>query len=300
MKKYLIILTIIFLGANILAISCKGKNQDEDDIKDILQSSVYTDEDQSRAFEDNDTTPETSLMLAMPDTMTIPWVRFVRRINSFTRHISVEIKDTIATATIGTSATGYFVVINDQQNPVRYFRPINDTGIRTVYLTKSSDRWHIRKISPKDIWTKNGNPQITILNIKAIAIPSGDTFEISNPDTLLTKEQLPTFYPNDTVKVTVTIQVPNDSAWVFLHRGRVRPYRKREPFFRTGTYTFERTWIISADADVSYTAPEARSAAIDAIHWQTLWGDSLAVYNCRAWALPYIVKRQNESYPDSE
>lgn len=300
MKKYLTILTIIFLCANILTVGCKGKNKDEDDIKDILQSSVYTDEDQSRAFEDNDTIPNTFALLAMPDTMTIPWVRFARKITSFTRHVSVEIKDTIAIATIGTAAEGYFIVINDPINPIRYRRPIADTGIRTVYLTKHDDRWRIRKVSPKNIWTKDAATQITITSVRAEASPSGNIFEITNPDTLLTKNQLPTFYPNDTVKVTVTLQMQDDSAWVFLHRGRKRPYRRREPFFRTSTYTFERTWIISTDTDASYTAPEVRPSAIDAIQWQTLWGDSLAPYNSRAWCLPYVVKLPSESYPDSE
>ncbi|MEO0092939.1 MAG: hypothetical protein ABIK67_01610, partial [candidate division WOR-3 bacterium] len=219
MKKYLTILFASFLCANLLLIGCKGKNQDEEDIKDILNSSLYTNEDQSRAFEDNDTVPETGLILLMPDTMRIPWVRFVRKITSFTRHIAVEIKDTTAIATIGTSALGYFIVVNDPLNPIRYERPITDTGIRKVYLTKHDGRWYIRKITPKNIWTKNANIPITITNLRAEARPSGNTFEITSPDTFLTKEQLPTFRPDDTVKVTVTLQMADDSAWVFLHRG---------------------------------------------------------------------------------
>jgi len=303
-KNYPTILTIIFLGANLLLIGCQGKNKDEEDIKAILENSQYTNEDQSRAVEDNDTVPENSLIpqsaLGGPDTMVIPWVRFVRKITSFIRHTSVEIKDTTAIATIGTSATGYFVVVNDPLNPVRYYRPISDTGIRQVYLTKHDGRWYIRKITPKNIWTKDATIPITITNLRVEARPSGNTFEITSPDTFLTKEQLPTFLPNDTVKVTVTLRMQDDSAWVFLHRGRKRPYRRREPFFRIGTYTFERQWIIRTDTDEEYTAPEVRPSAVDAIQWQTLWGDSLAPYNCRAWCLPYVVKLPNESYPDSE
>lgn len=300
MKNYFTILTTVFISAAILMIGCKGKNQDEEDIKEILNSSQYTDEDQSRAFEDNDTVPETGLLFAMPDTMRIPWVRFVRKITSFTRHISVEIKDTTATATIGSSATGYFIVVNDPLHPVRYFRTISDTGIRKVYLTKHDNRWHIRKITPKNIWTKDATLPITIANLRAEARPSGNTFEITSPDTFLTKEQLPTFHPDDTVKVTVTLQMADDSAWVFLHRGRKRPHRRREPFLRISTYTFEREWVIRTDTDENHTAPEVRPSAIDAIQWQTLWGDSLASYNCRAWCLPYVVKLPNEFYPDSE
>lgn len=300
MKNYLTILTILLLAANLLLVGCKGKNQDTKDIEDIISNSIYTNQDQSQAFEDNDTIPEDGLMLAMPDTMTVPWIKFVRKITSFTRHISVEVKDTTATATIGTSFTGNFMVISDRQNLTRYLWPINDTGIRTVYLTKSNDRWRIRKISPIDVWTKDANPEITIVSLRAEASPSGTIFAITNPETLLTKTQLPTFYPDDTVKITVTLQIANDSAWVFLHRGRVRPYRKRDPFIRTSTYTFERTWIIGTDADISYTTPVVRPTATDAILWPTLWGDSSALYNSRAWGLPYVVKRSNESYPDSE
>jgi hypothetical protein len=299
-KKYLTLLFIFFLGINLILVGCKGKNQDTKDIEDIISNSLFTNQDQSQAFEDNDTVPEEGLMLAMPDTMTVPWIKFVRKITSFTRHISVEVNDTIATATIGTSFTGNFMVINDRQNPTRYLRPINDTGIRTIYLTKSDGHWRIHKISPDDIRTRGANPEITIVSLRAEASPSGSIFEITNPETLLTKTQLPTFYPDDTVKLTVTIQVPNDSAWVFLHRGRTRPFRKRDPFLRINTYTFERTWIIGTDADISYTTPVVRPTATDAILWQTLWGDSSAPYNCRAWALPYVVKRSNEPYPDSE
>jgi hypothetical protein len=87
---------------------------------------------------------------------------------------------------------------------------------------------------------------------------------------------------------------------VFLHRGRKKPYRLRQPLVRINTYEFQRQWVIRTDTDADYDGPAVRPAAIDAIQWQTLWGDSLAPYNCRAWALPYVVKRSNESYPDSE
>lgn len=120
MKNYLTILTILLLAANLLLVGCKGKNQDTKDIEDIISNSIYTNQDQSQAFEDNDTIPEDGLMLAMPDTMTVPWIKFVRKITSFTRHISVEVKDTTATATIGTSFTGNFMVISDRQNLTRY------------------------------------------------------------------------------------------------------------------------------------------------------------------------------------
>lgn len=301
-KNYLSILIIFLFCAGFFMLGCEGKNQDEQDIIDILESSVYTDEEQSRAFEDDDTTPSTTpAMLAMPDTMMMPWVKFARKITDFRRHVTVEIKDTIATATIGTGVEGYFIVVNDTINLIRYRRPLSDTGVRTVYLTKHDRRWRIRKVSPKNIWTKDAPTQITISNLKAEARPSGVIFEINNPDTLLTKDQLPTFHPEDTVKVTVMLQMQDDSAWVFLHRGPRRPHpRRREKFLRTSTYTFEREWIIRTDTDESHTVPEVRPSAYDAIQWQTLWGDSLASYNSRAWCLPYIVKLPEENYPDSE
>ncbi|MDH5684415.1 MAG: hypothetical protein OEZ20_08125 [candidate division WOR-3 bacterium] len=303
MKKYLKVFSLLFLCISILVVGCKKETDDEEAIIEILKGSVYTDEDQSRAFEDNDTIPTPGAMAAMafsPDTMVIPWVKFARKVIWFTRHVSVEIKDTTAIATIGTSADGYFIVVNDPVNPERYRRTLTDTGIRTVYLTKSDGRWRIRKISPKNIWTKDALLPITITNLRAEARPSRTVFEINRPDTLLTKDQLPTFQPDDTVKVTVTIQMDDDSAWVFLHRGRKRPHRHRKPFLRTSTYTFEREWVISSDTDTPHTMPEVRPCAIDAIQWQTLWGDSSAPYNCRAWALPYVVKLPDESYPDSE
>jgi hypothetical protein len=302
MKNYLSIIATIIIGINILLIGCKGKNQDEQDIRDILENSVYTDKEQSLAFEDNDTNPSTApAMLSMPDTMMMPWVKFARKVTDFRRHVTVEIKDTVATATIGIGVEGYFIVVNDPINLIRYRRILADTGIRTVYLTKHDRRWRIRKVSPKNIWTKDAPTQITITNLKAEARPSGVIFEINNPDTLLTKDQLPTFHPDDTVKVTVTLQMPDDSSWVFLHRGPRKPHpRRREPFLRTSTHIFEREWIIRTDTESAHTVPEVRPSAVDAIQWQTLWGDSLASYNSRAWCLPYIVKLPEENYPDSE
>ena len=46
MKNYLSILIICLFCAGILMLGCEGKNQDEQDIIDILKNSVYTDKEQ--------------------------------------------------------------------------------------------------------------------------------------------------------------------------------------------------------------------------------------------------------------
>lgn len=103
--------------------------------------------------------------------------------------------------------------------------------------------------------------------------------------------------PQDTVKVTVTIQVTGDSAWAFLHRGKpAKDRRHRDPFYRVSTFQFEREWIIPSEGD--YDKPEVRPSAVDIIGWQTLRQDTTGHYNSRAWGLPYVVKNSQDTYPE--
>mgnify|MGYP001134822399 CR=1 FL=1 len=149
----------------------------------------------------------------------------------------------------------------------------------------------------------NATHPITINEIRAEVVKRNYTWTLTDPTKLLTKSELPTFFPSDTVIVTVTVTVSGDSSWAFLHHG-VRHIAGgihiREPFYKVSTHVFRRAWVIASDVS-GVTLPTVRHAAIDIIGWQTLWGRSGGTYYCRAWALPYIVKiaGQNEP-PDQE
>jgi hypothetical protein len=117
---------------------------------------------------------------------------------------------------------------------------------------------------------------------------------INSPNTFYEKDELPTFLPNDTIEVTVTLDVTGDSAWAFLHHGAGHKpgfgshRHHRDPFYRDSTLIFSRTCYIADDSVIE--TPAVRHSAVDVLIWEALFGDSTAMYQARAWAMPYIVK----------
>jgi hypothetical protein len=187
-------------------------------------------------------------------------------------------------------------------NPIAVWRkPFHDVAVRKVFLTYSHDRWHIRKVSPLRVATQDAPYEMNIVRLHAVGAVSGEDFDLTTTDTLLTKDELPTFVPGDTVTVTVTVQSAGDSCWVFLHRGKPptwqRPWWWRQPYWKVSTYVFERTWVLG---DENYDGPAIRPSAHDAIGWGTLWQDTTAHYVASAWGIPYIVKEPGDPIPPDE
>lgn len=156
-------------------------------------------------------------------------------------------------------------------------------------------------ITAGDFKTVNAACPITITEIKAEVNRTTGKYiwSLTDPNKLLTKSELPTFYPSDTVTVTVTVSVTGDSSWAFLHhavRHTAGGIHIRDPFYKVNTNTFRRTWVIASDVS-GVILPVVRHSAIDIIGWQTLWGRTNGTYYCRAWALPYIVKNTGQSDP---
>ncbi len=295
---------IVFLLITSLLFFCqKGIVNEEEEVKKVVETSLYTGKEFDKALDESDTSPGFfSSAGGIIDSLTIPWVKFRRKVDSVERYIRVRIPaypgypDTTALATITARISGRFFVVNikDSLPPPIYVRPIFDSSYSQVYLTKGKKGWKVRKITPKAITTVDASSLLKIEKFRTEAKPSGRVFEITTSDTLLTKDQLPTFRPEDTVRVLVTISFDTDSGWIFLHRGP-KGDRKREPFYKTSSNTFERTWIISNEP---IQTAVVRPAAIDFIGWRTLFGDSSALYNSSAWALPYVIKKDEEAYPE--
>ena len=236
---------------------------------------------------------------------TLPPVRFARHITRNLRTVKVDSLNadkTKAWLTVTHDLSGNFYVNSDPGNPYHiYIRPIDDDKwVRHVYLEKNEARvWRVVKISPVDVQTVNSPYPITIVSLEASAVPSGVHYVFTRPDTLLAKNELPTFQPGDSVTVKVTVSVQGDSSWAFLHRwARPFPWKHiREPFFKTSTNTFERTWKIAEDS-VS-TTPAIRHTAVDLIGMKALFGDEREQYNAHAWGFLYLVKANpNEPDPD--
>jgi hypothetical protein len=268
---------------------------DESDIRTLLGTSDYTNDDHSGATDDETNDPQGNGFEPGSDNPlveTLPWVRFARKIERpVPRTLNIAIPaypgypETTALATITAEPTGDFYVHNDSNRHVTWVKPIADQGVRKVYLTKHNDTWRIREMTPWGMSTKNPAYGISIAAVRLAAAPSGLSYEYTSPETMLTKNQLPAFLPGDTVHVTVTVQ--SDSAtWAFLHRG-VRGHHRRQAFYRTGASTFERRWVVRDDS--LPRIPAVRPTAIDIIGDPALFGDTLTPYNSCAWTLPYVV-----------
>lgn len=296
-----LLLTLLLAGTTWLTVGCGTQNQgnNEEAIRTLLGTSEYTDDNQSGASDDESSEPRRDgfeprdvLGLDYELAETLPWVRFARRIDRpIARSIIITIPaypgypETTALAVITASPTGSFYVHNDRGSHVAWVKDIADEGVRKVYLTQHDDTWRIRQMTPWDMRTKNAPYGINIKSVVIQARPSGLSYEYTTPDTMLTKRELPAFLPNDTVKVTVHVE-SDSAAWAFLHRGK-RGHHVRRAFFQSSPNVFEREWIIPDDS-ISQR-PAVRPTAIDILGWPTLFGDSLAPYNSRAWTLPYVV-----------
>ena len=285
---------------------------DEGDIRALLNSSGYTDDDNTKGYGAEDSTPteggETGFLPLGDFLERIPFVRFRRYIppGGISRQIVIDIPaypgypDTTALATITTDINGEFRTLFDTtQNPMLVWRKeFEDEAVRTVYLTKGTDGWRIRKVSPLHFSTVDPAYDLDIaeFRVHAASWPESDTFVLTDPDTMLSKDQLPCFVPEDTVTVWLAVESSGDSCWAFLHHGKPKwPWRWRSPYFKSGTFEFERTWYVGPEG---YDKPQVRPSAQDIIGWNTLWADSSEPYVSTAWGLPYIVKLPGEEIPE--
>jgi hypothetical protein len=289
---------------------CNRRPNDEQAIETLLVNSGYTNDEQTKNYGANDTTlPQPDSTVGTDGYEKMPFVRFRRYIppSGFSRTLNIQIPaypggpDTTALVTITWDINGELRTMFDTTtNPILVWRkPFHDVAVRKVYLEKSPDAWHIVKVSPLVASTQNAAYNLEVTSIHAVGRVSGEVFDLSTSDTMLTKDQLPCFVPNDTVVVTVTVSSGGDSCWTFLHHGRpAKPHIWRSPYWKVSTFTFERTWVIANESE--YDVPSVRPSIHDAIGWNTLWADTTAPYVAAAWGIPYIVKNPNEPLPNDQ
>ena len=306
MKRVTLFAVAGALAAALALVGCGKQQDDKQAVTDLLAGSDYTNDNHAGNYGANDTTLDQPDMLAgMAAYERIPFVRFRRYIpaNGMQRVVSVQIPayaggpDTSALATVTWTITGELrTVFDTTTSPINIWRkPFTDVGTRKVYLEKYDKRWHIVKISPLALATQSAAYNLNIVSVHAVSRLSHDTFDLATADTLLTKDQLPWFEPGDTVIVTVTLQSDEDSCWTFLYHGRpALPRIWREPYWRTGTWTFERTWLVGRE---TYDRPNVRPSIHDAIGWGTLWADTSKPYVSAGWGIPYIVRMPTDSLP---
>ncbi len=299
---------IMTISAFILGVVIGCARKDEDDIQSLLERSWFIGEASVQTADDSTSTPRLFCLPVLAQD-TIGFVRWVRHIERPVEwHFNITVNGDTAVAVItgylhGTPPGYGLFVLNDSFAPV-YVREITDSITRKVKLYKNDDGWHILALTVADIRTAGTMHPVTISSVRAEVTSRSYVFEVTSPDQYLTKDQLPRFYPSDTVIVTVTGSIPDDSCWAFLHHGAGHrpgfglPRHWREPFYRENTTTFTRSWIIASDSVI--TTPTVRHSAVDLLGWQTLWGDSTAVYYSRAWGLPYIIAAAGDTLPGDE
>lgn len=303
---------LLWIMAVVILIMGCGKKDDEAEITELLDRTWFIG-GEVQTSDDNTNTPGSAnggpILAADTFPFYVKWVRFIER--PVEKHYEIDIVGDSAfvtmTAFLKGTPPGYgFFVANDSpvgSGPVKV-RAITDSIVRKIKCFRDNAGWHIASITVADIYTVDAQHPVTIIKVEA-RVSGNLVFSVDDPNTYFTKDQLPTFKPNDTVEVTVYCQADGDSTWAFLHHGAGhRPgiglkRHWRQPFYRENTTTFKRIWYIADDSVI--VTPAVRHSAVDVVGWETLFGDSTATYYAHAWAIPYIIKNPNDTLPgDSE
>jgi hypothetical protein len=296
-----------FLIVVVSIVSTGCKKNDEADIQALLEDSWFVCDGEVQTADDSTATPSSvSAPWIAADTFPFftPWVRWIQRpvSHEFDIVINGDSANVTITAYFQGTPPGYgFFVINDTAGPVLN-RAISDTVIRKVKCYRDDSGWHIAGLTVADMYTVSTTHPVTIAKVTACVTARNYTFVVNSAETYFAKDELPTFYPGDTVLVTVTCSAEGDSTWAFLHHGAGhRPgyglkHHWRQPFFRDNSTNFSRTWVIADDSVI--TTPAVRHSAIDVLGWQTLFGDSTATYYSHAWGIPYIIKDPADETPN--
>jgi hypothetical protein len=300
--KILLLLSLI----TVLVIGC-AKENDEDEIQALLESSWFVGDGALRSADDSTDVPESFYGAGLlADTIDyVRWVRWIERPveREFDIIVNGDSADVVITAFFQGDPPGYgFFVNNDPFGPV-YTRAISDSVIRKVKLFRDeNDRWRLASLTVADIYTPDTAHPVVITEISACVESRNYEWTCNSADTYFEKDDLPIFYPSDTIEVTVSCSCQDDSTWAFLHHGTGhRPghgIHIRQPFYRDDITTFSRTWVIAEENVIN--TPAVRHSAIDVLGWQTLFGDSSATYYSRAWCLPYIIMEPGQEIPGDE
>lgn len=308
MKSIGVLMTLLLVG--MLTISC-ARNE-EAEVQGFLDKCWFLN-GEVQTTDDSTNTPKSSLFGPGIATDTFPfyvkWVRFIER--PVERHYDIDIVGDSAFVTMTAFFEGIppgygFFVANDSpvgSGPVKV-RAITDSVIRRVKCYRDDTGWHLASLTVADIFTSGTQHPVTITEVRARVLNRNYEFVVNDPNKYFKKDELPIFYPNDTVEVSVTCNAEGDSTWAFLHHGAGHKpgvglrWHIRKPLYRETTTTFKRIWIIADDSVL--VTPAVRHSALDVIGWETLFGDSTATYYSRAWGLPYIIKSPNDTIPGDE
>lgn len=299
-------LGLILGAAAFISLSCSKTPtettiSEEDQIKDLLLSSQYT--DTTTFVNDGTSVPFSVPSVKSADKNEIfpDSIKFARRIDQVVRTVSVTIEaDSVnATATITLDLYGIMYVDNDGdsiRDPfLRNFNSadLHDRATRYARLRKINDVWHVWGVTPLELYTLNGNPGLSIDSVVITGCANSNGIVIIKPlDMVQTRLRnlLPVFNPGDSVTVSVWAS-PSGQFWSFLHRWLYRVH-DRQPMEKVDGQMFTYSWQVPVDAMLG-----VRHASVDVISQNCLFGVSTATYSARAWCLPYIVAPDTVNLP---
>lgn len=200
--------------------------------------------------------------------------------------LDIDIVGDSAFVTISRDCEGILHIITGGDTIDTVDKSLHDTFLRYAIFKRDTVPGYYRGWR---IWMVSGAEATSVPN--TVAIDSIRIQSTSYPDTVLTdpltivhRDDILTFGPNEQVIVTVYTNV--DSACVFMHSFRRGPAgirrHHRWRFTRVGNGIYQGVW---------YTpfAYGVHRAAVDVLHWNTLH-DSEYVYDANAWLFPYRVK----------
>jgi hypothetical protein len=290
----------------LFSISCT-KQDDESLIRDLLESSWYVASGALQNHDDGTNEPRgMSSSPALVDTIPyVRWVRWIERpvVRAYDIIVNGDSADVTIRAYFQGAPPGYGLFVNNDPLEPIYQRAISDSVVRRVKLWRDEDdHWRLASLTVADIYTENTPNAVTIHEIRAYVASRDYEFIVDDANTFFEKDELPIFYPQDTVQVSITCSAQNDSTWAFHHHGTGhRPgigHHIRQPFYRVSTNEFTRTWVIAHDTIIA--TPAVRHSAVDVLGWQTLFGADSATCYSRTWCLPYIVLQPGEEIPGDE
>ncbi|MCS7258229.1 MAG: hypothetical protein NZ601_02525 [candidate division WOR-3 bacterium] len=299
MLKKLTVVSVILITLGFIYWGCSTQSEEEA-IRELLEESNYTAEG-SMVVDD---TGDISFLNAEFTDSLIPWVKWIRKVKRpVERNVNINIYGDSAVATITMYLEGLppdygFWVRNVPQSSVVYRRAITDSSVRQVKLVRIRPRhWRIVAVTPAVIHTVNAYTGMSINEVRLEVPRRNYLFVLNNPTRFLKRESLPDLRPDDTVKVTVNINVEDDSGWVFLHRARraIGAGQRRMALFKRDQNMFVGTWIIPDEYD---SRPTVRHCAFDLIGFESLFGDSTATYASYLWIVPYIIRNPSDEIPE--
>ncbi len=159
-------------------------------------------------------------------------------------------------------------------------KDLNDVGVRTIYLEKSSTEtayrgWMIKKITGVAL-DSPGNT----LSIKSVRLQWADKdTTITSASELFDVANIMNLPPNIEIKITIT--GPAESDIVYVHTCKKNPKQgSRAPFtYNSETKVFEGTWYTPDDTGRYHVF-------FDVMTHETLYTDD-SPYTSKGWAFPY-------------